>query len=132
MSSLTGRARRRDGERGAAAVEFGLLLPILLLIVLGIAEFGRAYNVQVSLSAAAREGARVLALDIGDADAATRDAAPSLDSGAMGVTTSGCAAPGGSATVTATYSLEPFTPLLGNFIGSPFELTGIGVMRCGG
>ncbi len=48
--------RRFRSESGAAAVEFALVVPILLLLVLGIIEFGRAYNIQNSLSAAAREG----------------------------------------------------------------------------
>jgi len=49
---------RARSDRGAAAVEFALVAPILILLVVGIAEFGRAYNVQNSLSAAAREGVR--------------------------------------------------------------------------
>ncbi|HKU29947.1 MAG TPA: TadE/TadG family type IV pilus assembly protein, partial [Arthrobacter sp.] len=44
----------KASERGAAAVEFALVAPILVLLVLGIMEFGRAYNAQVSLTNAAR------------------------------------------------------------------------------
>ena len=33
-------------ERGAVAVEFALLAPVLVMLLLGITEFGRAYNVQ--------------------------------------------------------------------------------------
>jgi Flp pilus assembly protein TadG len=54
--------RRRAGsglrDRGAVAVEFALLLPLLLLIVFGIIDFGRALNAQITLTQAAREGAR--------------------------------------------------------------------------
>ena len=46
-------------DRGAAAVEFALLLPLLLLLVFGIIDFGRALNAQVTLTQAAREGARL-------------------------------------------------------------------------
>ena len=42
-----------------AAVEFAFIVPLLILLVLGIAEFGRAFQVQGTLSAAAREGVRV-------------------------------------------------------------------------
>jgi Flp pilus assembly protein TadG len=57
-----------SGRRGNAVVEFALVLPILLLLVFGITEFGRAWmNVNV-MSTAAREGARlavVTAPDVG-------------------------------------------------------------------
>jgi Flp pilus assembly protein TadG len=49
-------------DRGAAAVEFALVVPILLTLVIGIIEFGRAYNIQTTLSNAARDGVRVMAL----------------------------------------------------------------------
>ena len=68
-------------ERGAAAVEFAFIVPLLIVLVLGIAEFGRAFQVQGTLSAAAREGVRVMALqnDQAAARTAVRDAATSLD-----------------------------------------------------
>ncbi len=55
-------ARTRRDERGAAAVEFAIILPLLLVLVFGIVEFSIAYNRQQGLHAAAREGARVAAL----------------------------------------------------------------------
>lgn len=50
------------GERGAAAVEFALMVPILILLIFGIAWFGIGYNRKQGLQAAAREGARLAAL----------------------------------------------------------------------
>jgi Flp pilus assembly protein TadG len=55
-------AKQRAGERGAAAVEFALILPILLTLVFGIVEFGWAFGQQVSLGNAAREAARTMAI----------------------------------------------------------------------
>ena len=52
------RGLRGGRERGAAAVEFGLILPVLLLIVGGIIDFGIMYNKQILLSNAARDGVR--------------------------------------------------------------------------
>ena len=49
-------------RRGAAAVEFALVVPIFFLVVLGIIEFGRATMVQANLVNAAREGARAATL----------------------------------------------------------------------
>jgi Flp pilus assembly protein TadG len=43
-------------------VEFALILPVLVMLLMGIVEFGRAYNIQLSIQAAAREGARDAAL----------------------------------------------------------------------
>ena len=54
--------RGRNAERGSAAVEFALMLPVLVVLVFGIAEFGRIYHVQTTISGAAREGVRSMAL----------------------------------------------------------------------
>jgi Flp pilus assembly protein TadG len=49
-------------ERGASAVEFALVLPLLVLLVFGIAQFGIAFFRYQGVQAAAREGARVASL----------------------------------------------------------------------
>ena len=67
---------RGQRDRGAAAVEFALVLPLLLLLVLGIFEFGRVFNIQISLSNAAREGARHMAVHDDPGEAATRQSSP--------------------------------------------------------
>jgi Flp pilus assembly protein TadG len=56
------RYRHNDSERGAAAVEFALVLPILVLLVFGIVQFSLVYNRVQGLHAAAREGARLASL----------------------------------------------------------------------
>lgn len=57
------RARRVSGEMGAAAIEFALVLPILVLLVCGIIEFGLLfYNKQI-ITNASREGARAGIVD---------------------------------------------------------------------
>jgi Flp pilus assembly protein TadG len=128
------KVKSREDERGAAVVEFALVAPLLLLMVLGIAEFGRAYHVQTTLSQAAREGVRVMALqnDPAGAIAATRAAAPTLTLTNISVTPSSCVAsgttPAATATVTVTFSLAFVTRLF----GSGVTLTGRGVMRCNG
>ena len=55
--------RRRHSERGAAAVEMALVLPVLLFLLMGMIDFGRAYSAQIQLSAAAREGVRLASLN---------------------------------------------------------------------
>jgi Flp pilus assembly protein TadG len=54
--------RRGHSERGAALVEVALTLPLLLLVAVGIFEFGRAYQTWQVLTNAAREGARIAVL----------------------------------------------------------------------
>jgi Flp pilus assembly protein TadG len=49
-------------ERGQALAEFALIMPILFLLIAGILGFGRAYNIQQVVVDAAREGARVAAV----------------------------------------------------------------------
>ena len=48
---------RRDDD-GAAAVEFALVLPILVLLLFGIIQFGIVYDAQLTITHAAREGVR--------------------------------------------------------------------------
>jgi Flp pilus assembly protein TadG len=50
--------RSRRTRRGAAAVEFAIVAPVLFLLILGIIEFGRMVMVQQILTNASREGAR--------------------------------------------------------------------------
>ena len=52
----------KHDERGAAAVELAIVLPILILLVFGIIQFSIYFNRLQGLQAAAREGARVAAL----------------------------------------------------------------------
>ena len=51
--------RRRPGERGQALVEFAILIPVLTTMLLGMLEFGTAFNHQLTLGYAVREGARI-------------------------------------------------------------------------
>ena len=62
-TSRTPGSRAQDRERGAVAVEFALVAPILLALVAGIVEFSHAYNLQISVTQAAREAARTMAIE---------------------------------------------------------------------
>jgi Flp pilus assembly protein TadG len=54
--------KRFESERGTALMETALTLPLILLVSVGIFEFGRAYQMVQVLTNAAREGARVAVL----------------------------------------------------------------------
>ena len=57
------RRRQRD-DRGAAAVEFALVSIPLFLLLFGIIQFGWAFYSQITISQAAREGARYASLQV--------------------------------------------------------------------
>ncbi|MFF1251026.1 TadE/TadG family type IV pilus assembly protein [Pseudarthrobacter sp. NPDC058329] len=121
-----------DSERGAAAVEFAILLPLLLMLVLGTIEFGRAYNAQITLTNAARDGVRVMAIanDPVSAKVAAKNAAASvgttIPTSDVTLSTNTCST-GAQVTLTIKYSLSTITGIAG-----PFSMTGKGVMLCGG
>jgi Flp pilus assembly protein TadG len=131
-------AARGAADRGAAAVEMALLLPLLLVLVFGIVDFGRALNQQITLTSAAREGARLAALSQPNVVPRTQTAAAPLTGVAVAVTA--CTA--GStldATVvtTATFSfISPvghlITLLGGSGFGGTLTMTGRAVERCQG
>lgn len=61
-SRRAGVRRRSERDKGAAIAEFALVVPFLVLLLVGIIEFGAALNHQISIQGGAREGARILAL----------------------------------------------------------------------
>jgi Flp pilus assembly protein TadG len=132
---------RKTADRGTAAVEFVLIVPVLLLIVFGIIDFGRALNAQISLTGAAREGVRLAALGYSNAAVQARvaAAAPSL-SGVTATVVASCpagAGPAADAQVNVSYRFSFITPLgsIASFfgvsgLGAPISLTAQGVMPC--
>jgi Flp pilus assembly protein TadG len=54
----------RDDTRGAAAVEFAIIFPLLAILAFGAIDFGRAFFLRNSLITAAREGARMGATNL--------------------------------------------------------------------
>jgi Flp pilus assembly protein TadG len=86
------RARREDGQ---AYVEFALVLPILLLVVMGIIQFGTAFKDYIALTDAVRVGARQASVSRSIADPnqrvplitqKMRDAAGTLDTSKLVIT----------------------------------------------
>ena len=143
MPSSPGRRHRRvsasrraaaAGDRGAAAVEFALVLPLLLLLLVGIVQFGRVFSMQIQLSGAANDGARYLSVNPTDASGSrtrTRAAAPNLalsDAEIAVTATTPC-------TATSFVSVEASRVFVFNIpiLPSPnITLRGRGVMPCTG
>ncbi|BCJ71815.1 hypothetical protein CS0771_13590 [Catellatospora sp. IY07-71] len=127
-------------DRGAAAVEMAFVLPLLLLLVLGIIDFGRMLNAQISVTEAAREGARAATISSVAGAAQTRvnkvNTDYTVDTGASTFCPASPTA-GSDATVVVTYTFEWITPVGGiasMFGGASFgddiTITGKGVMPC--
>ncbi len=123
-------SRKARGDRGAMLVETAMVLPILILLIFGIVEFGRAYNTQITLTHSAREGVRELAItqDPGQAATTAKNAATSLDPAQISVTTTTCTV-GSPVELTVSYPFTYDIPLFGS---NTINMTGTGVMRCGG
>jgi Flp pilus assembly protein TadG len=89
--------RRFLGERGAAAVEFAIVAPLLFLLVFAIIDFGFAFHGWDAVQNAAREGARVGAVtpSVAQIQARVRSASSFLDQSKVTVTVE-CARGGSS------------------------------------
>ncbi|MDO2933285.1 TadE/TadG family type IV pilus assembly protein [Paeniglutamicibacter sulfureus] len=121
-------------EEGASAVEFALVLPLLLALLLGIIEFGFLFNQQVSATQVAREVARAVAVHTEttplNLNALLPQMAPLLDPANVTIlpATPVCTASTTDSRVTITVQVTN-SSLLG--IG-PDTITGKASMRCGG
>lgn len=126
----------RVRDRGAAAVEFALVAPLLIALVLGIAAFGRGYQIQSSLSMAAREGVRVAAIEMNPATGVTRASQAAAELGLAAVTATSvgsddCDAPNERVRIQVSTGYD-FLGLSGFFGVSEITMTGRSEMRCGG
>ena len=69
---LTGRTTGTpEDERGATLVEFAFILPIFILFIFGIIDFGWAFSQNLDVKQGAREGGRILAVNGGSGASAT-------------------------------------------------------------
>ncbi len=140
LKRLTGRPRKR--EDGQALVEFALVIPIFLLVLFAIVDFGMAFHAWITVTNSAREGARIGSVH---APAATieqrvRDTADTLDQGNLSVTVTNAddqgGQPGESVVVDVSYSYSLITPLAdllnmvsGGVIPSTLSLDSLADMR---
>jgi len=115
----------RRAYRGQSLVEFALILPILLILLLGIFDFGRAVAAHNSVSNAARSAARVAIVDQNDEvvqAAAEKEAvglvplAVTLDDNVNG--DSPCVETVCRVSVEVSYQYVPATPIFSNLVGN--------------
>jgi Flp pilus assembly protein TadG len=101
-------------ERGQAVVEFALIVPLLVLLTMGMVDFGRVFYSYEALANAAREGARYCALNPGNASGTQSRVNGEVNGTVASVTASGCTNQprGQPVTVTVTAPFAPVTPLI--------------------
>jgi hypothetical protein len=129
---------RRD--RGAAAVEMALVLPLLLMLVFGIIEFGLLLTAKIGVTEAAREGARAATVDSDPSAARDRVRLLDDDYDIVAGESNGCGrnpAPGDNAVIVVNYEYTFVTPLGGLVAmlgggtwGDSIDVSGTGVMPC--
>ena len=132
-------------ERGAAAVEMAIVLPMLLLVIGGLVDFGRAYYLNVVITNAAREGARMVAMSYTTSEADNRVTQAAVGLGGLTKSTSYTTCPNATGAATATVSIatgpanNQFHWLVLNVVPSFFggsvptpSLSATGSMRCNG
>lgn len=114
---------------GQALVEFSLVLPILIALILGMIEFGWILNGKITLTSAAREGARVAVIyESGEkASGAVQSAViNSSENSSLTNVESKVNFAGDSAIVTVTAKI---TPIVGLFVKDDIDLTAKAEMR---
>ncbi|WP_036490990.1 MULTISPECIES: TadE/TadG family type IV pilus assembly protein [Nocardioides] len=144
---MSGHRRRHNAEEGAAALEFALVAPILLLLFFGIFNVGIVLTQQLSLSNSARQAARFAVVDVegracGDIEAEARNAAATVGmnpgdplyalSGATGPCERPCAGSTAATnlTVTLSYYSDFLVPMPIPGFPRGIDIEGEGIFRC--
>jgi Flp pilus assembly protein TadG len=118
-------------EKGQSVVEFALVVPILILLLFGIIEFGRIYETINVITSAAREGARVAAVTAPNGSAVNSAVNAVLQAGQVaGPATITIAGPNAASQITVTVQVQ-YVPITGNIVPglSEMTLTRASVMR---
>lgn len=127
------RASYIKNNRGQALVEFALILPVLMLLIVGVMEFGLIINQYMVVTEAAREGARSAALGDSNATITTvvKTAASQIDTSQLTVTVSPATTRvrGSGVTVTVQKPIKTITKLINPFFPAGFTVQGMATMR---
>ncbi len=136
------RERNKDNERGAALLEFAFIAPILIMLVVGIVQFGLVLNQTQGLHAAAREGARAAAIpdtDVAEIESAVNGALNGVATRTLQIDVTPSTSntnfqpcdgrEGDQVTVTVKTDFVLDIPF---FAGRTIDIAGEGVFRCEG
>ena len=127
--------RTIKNKKGQALVETALILPIIILILMGIIDFGLLFNNYLVVSNASREGARNAAVGATDIEIVSIVGTVSGTLDVSKITTEispseSLRKKGDEVAVTVKYDYKLFTPVISAFFSSgQVQLTGTSVMR---
>ncbi len=118
MLAILKRITRRTGKKegGQSLVEFALVLPIFLLVLFAIVDFGMAFHAWITVTNSAREGARLGAVRASEDDIRLRvlDTTGMLDQTELTVSVTNAEGnPGESVVVDVSYKYSLLSPLAG-------------------
>src|SRR5208337_5576771 len=116
---------QQDSEGGAAAVEFALVIPLLLLVLCGIFDFGNLYFQMDLVNNAARQGARLAAVNDWTSSAINTAIQQSYGNNLTAVANPATPTSGSNVTVTVTSNVTIMTPLISAFFPkNPYPVVG--------
>ncbi|MGE5595698.1 MAG: TadE/TadG family type IV pilus assembly protein [Hyphomicrobiales bacterium] len=115
--SRTRVVRHGHGEAGESMVEFALVLPVLLLVLVGVVQFALVHHAQNVVTTAAQEGARLAAAEGGDPTGGEQRTRDVLDSG-LGSTGDGFEVEATDDRETVTVQASADYPLIFPWLGS--------------
>lgn len=121
-------------KKGQAMVEFVLILPVFLLLLLGMVDLSRVISANFVLENAARSAARIGVISNQDSDiiVAIENATDSLDATSITYTITPSESsrnPGDELTIEIHYTVDILTPIVSNVIGGSIPISGKTVMR---
>lgn len=121
-------------QKGQALVEFAIVLPVLLMLVMGIIQFGMMLNSYLAIENASREGARAGIVGSTDAEIESLiiSSSPSLNPADLTVTLTPSEAnrrSGDTLTVKVTYNYKFTIPIISSLFNDGKMLTGQTSMR---
>jgi Flp pilus assembly protein TadG len=104
-------------QEGQALIEFSIIIPVLLLLLLGIAELSMVLNSYLSIENAAREGARIGVVNASDTDIKNRilNTTPTINSNNLNIQitpSENDRSSGDNLTISITYNYHTITPLI--------------------
>lgn len=126
--------KKKVGQKGQSLVETAFILPIIILILTGIIDFGLLFNNYMVIVNASREGARSAAVGSSDASISTAISSitSTLDQTKLTITiypAESLRKKGDEVIVTVEYDNQLITPVVGAIVPNPVRLRGKTVMR---